>query len=71
VTIASGAAQFDFGVFVLASLATRGARFFIEVALLRAFGTPIRLFVEKYLTAVTTALVLVVIAGFVIAGGLL
>ncbi len=71
VTIASGAAQFDFTVFILASIATRGARFFIEVALLRVFGQPIRRFVEKYLTAVTTGLVLIVVGGFIVAGRLL
>ncbi len=68
VTIASGAAQFDVWVFILASIATRGARFYLEVALLKAFGEPIRRFVEKYLTAVSTALLIIVVAGFVIAG---
>lgn len=44
VTIASGAARFNFAAFVAASLVTRGARFFAEAGLLRRYGTPIRRF---------------------------
>lgn len=66
VTIASGVAQFDFTVFLLASIVTRGARFFLVVALLRRFGAPIRDFIERYLTWVTTAFVVVVVGGFVL-----
>jgi membrane protein YqaA with SNARE-associated domain len=65
VTIASGVAHFDLLVFALASLATRGARFFLVAALLKAFGPPLRTFIERYLTLVTTGLLLLVVAGFV------
>jgi membrane protein YqaA with SNARE-associated domain len=65
VTIASGAAHFDLLVFGLASLATRGARFFLVTALLYVYGEPIRGFIEKHLTLVTTAFVAIIVAGFV------
>ena len=65
VTIASGAAHFDLLTFGLASVATRGARFFAVAALLRMFGEPIRAFIEKRLTLVTTVFVVVLIGGFV------
>ncbi len=65
VTIASGAAHFDLLTFGLASLVTRGARFFLVAGLLYVIGEPIRVFVEKHLTLVTTAFVLFVVAGFV------
>jgi membrane protein YqaA with SNARE-associated domain len=65
VTIASGAAHFDLLTFGLASLATRGGRFFVVAALLYFIGDPIRLFVEKHLTLVTTAFVAILLAGFV------
>ena len=65
VTIASGLAQFDLTVFVLASIATRGARFFLVAALLRAYGEPIRHFIEKYLTWVTTGFVLLIVGGVI------
>jgi len=66
VTIASGAAHFDLLVFGVASLVTRGARFYLVAALLYVFGEPIRAFIEKHLTLVTTALVLLIVAGFVV-----
>jgi len=65
VTIASGAAAFDFPMFVIASIVTRGARFFLVVALLKYFGPPIRTFVERRLTLVTTVFVVFVVGGFV------
>ncbi len=63
VTIASGAAHFDFAVFMAASLATRGARFFLVAGLLRLFGERVRLFVERRL-----ALALAVAAVGLVAG---
>jgi membrane protein YqaA with SNARE-associated domain len=65
VSIASGVAHFDPVVFLLASIATRGARFFLVAALLRRFGPPIRGFVEKNLTAVATTALLLIVGGFV------
>ena len=66
VTIASGAAHFDFAVFMAASAVTRGARFFAVATLLRFFGTPVRDFIERRLTLVTTLLAAGVIGGFVV-----
>jgi membrane protein YqaA with SNARE-associated domain len=65
VTIASGAVHFDFAVFLLASIATRGARFYLVALLLRQFGPPIRTFVEQRLTLVTTVAALALVGGFV------
>ncbi|MDD3029721.1 MAG: DedA family protein [Alphaproteobacteria bacterium] len=64
VTIASGVAQLNMAVFVLAALATRGARFFLLAALVYKFGEPIRLFIEKYLTWIAFGVLLAIIAGF-------
>ena len=64
VTIASGVAKFDIAVFVTASVATRGARFFVIAALLRFYGAPIQAAIEKHLGWVTLGF-----AGF-IAGGI-
>jgi membrane protein YqaA with SNARE-associated domain len=66
VTIASGAAHFDFAVFMVASLVTRGARFFLVAALLRFFGTPVRDFIERRLTLVTSLLAAGVVGGFLV-----
>ena len=66
VTIASGAAHFDFLVFMLASAATRGVRFFAVALLLRRFGEPVRAFIEKRLTLVTSLLAVGIIGGFLV-----
>lgn len=65
VTIASGAAHFDLLVFGLASIVTRGLRFYLVAVLLYFFGEPIRGFIEKHLTLVTTAFVVILVSGFV------
>jgi membrane protein YqaA with SNARE-associated domain len=64
VTIASGAAGLNIVSFVLAALATRGARFFLIAALVRKFGEPIRTFIEKYLNWVALGVLLAIVAGF-------
>jgi membrane protein YqaA with SNARE-associated domain len=66
VTIASGAAKFSFPVFMLASVITRGARFFLVAALLRMFGTPMRDFIERRLTLVTSMLAAGIVGGFLV-----
>lgn len=66
VTIACGFAGFDLVVFVLASLVTRAARFFLVAALIRQFGAPIKGFIEKRLNAVAFGLLAVIVGGFVL-----
>ena len=66
VTIASGAAHFDLVVCVLATAATRAARFFLVAALIHRFGAPIRDFIERRLTLVTTIFAVGLIGGFVV-----
>lgn len=63
VTIGAGAAHMNLALFVAASFVTRGARFFLEAELLRRFGEPVRDFVERRLTLVTTVVVVVAAAG--------
>jgi membrane protein YqaA with SNARE-associated domain len=67
VTIASGFAGYNLGLFVLLSIITRGARFSIEAGLLYAFGEPVRGFIEKRLEIVFAVFFVVLVAGFVIA----
>ena len=66
ITIASGVTQLNLGVFLLASIASRALRFYLVTALLWKFGEPIRTFVEKRLTFITTIFVLLVVGGFVL-----
>jgi membrane protein YqaA with SNARE-associated domain len=67
VTIASGFAGYNFGLFVLLSLLTRGARFFAEAFLLRRYGERARVMIEKRLGFWVTIGALVLIAGVVAA----
>ena len=64
VTIASGAAKFDFWVFIAASCVTRGARFFLVAALLRFWGEAAKDFIERRLTLVTSLTAAGIVAGF-------
>jgi membrane protein YqaA with SNARE-associated domain len=64
-TILSGMAHMALGPFIVASIISRAMRFFLVAGLLYFFGEPIRDFIEKRLTLVTTVSVVVLIGGFV------
>jgi membrane protein YqaA with SNARE-associated domain len=66
VTIASGVAAVNFPAFLAACLFTRGARFFLFAALIRRYGAPVKLFIERRLTLVTTVTAISIILGFVL-----
>ena len=66
VTIASGAARFNFPLFMAASLLTRGLRFGLLAALLRRFGPAVRDFIERRLTLVTTAIAAGIVGGVLV-----
>ena len=65
VTIASGAAAFNFPLFMAASLVTRGGRFFLVATLLHYFGDHVRVFIERRLGLVTSAIAVGIVFGFV------
>jgi membrane protein YqaA with SNARE-associated domain len=67
VTIASGFAGYNLFYFVVLCFITRGARFFLEAELLRIYGEPIRDFIERRLTLVTTGFLAAIVGGFLIA----
>lgn len=64
-TITSGATGLNFAVFIGASVISRSVRFFLVAALLFWFGEPIRVFIEKRLTLVTTVFAILLVGGFV------
>jgi membrane protein YqaA with SNARE-associated domain len=65
ITIASGTTGLNIAVFMLASVLSRGLRFFIVAALLYWFGPPIRDFIEKRLGLVFTVFVVLLFGGFI------
>lgn len=64
-TIFSGSVGFALPVFVAVSVIGRGARFFLVAGLLYWFGEPIKAFIEKRLTLVFVAFVVLLVGGFV------
>lgn len=64
ITIASGVTQLDPFVFTVASVLSRGARFFIVAGLLWYFGQPIRVFIEAHLGKLTIAFFVLLLGGF-------
>ncbi len=66
ITIASGAAQLNLGIFILASVLSRSARFFLVAGLLKVFGEPIREFIEKYLGILTIIFFVLLFGSFVV-----
>lgn len=65
ITIASGVAEMNFLIFMVASVVGRGMRFFAVAGLLYYFGEPIRLFIEKYFGILTFVFFALLVGGFV------
>ena len=65
-TIAGGVFAIIFPVFVLASVISRSARFFIVAGLLWKFGEPIRDFIDKYFNILSMIFVILLIGGFIL-----
>lgn len=64
-TITAGVTHMPFLEFMAASVVARAMRFYLVAGLLYYFGEPIREFIEKRLTLVTTVFVVVLVLGFV------
>lgn len=65
ITIASGATSLNIVVFMLASIAARGLRFFAVAGLLYYFGQPIRSFIERRFGLLTFVFFALLVGGFV------
>ena len=67
VTITSGFAHYSLFWFVVLSVITRGARFFLVAGLLYWIGPKARVFIEERLGLVTLIFVVVTVGGFILA----
>ena len=63
-TIAAGACEINLAVFIVASLLSRSARFFIVAGLIYRFGKPVKGFIDKYFNLLTIVFVVLLVAGF-------
>ncbi len=70
ITLTAGFIHMDLWTFIWASLVSRGFQFLLVGFLFWKFGAPIKAFLEKYLTAISIAFVVLLVGGFVLAGQL-
>ncbi len=65
-TISAGAFDINFSVFIIASILSRSARFFLVGGLIYFFGAGIQAFIDKYFNQLAIAFTVLLVAGFVI-----
>jgi membrane protein YqaA with SNARE-associated domain len=63
-TITAGAFKINFVTFVLMSLLSRSARFFLVAGFIYKFGAPVRHFIERYFNLLTILFFILLICGF-------
>ena len=66
ITISSGLFQLNFIIFILCSILSRGARFFLVAGLLYFFGEKIKIFIDKYFNILTILFFVLLIASILI-----
>ena len=64
ITIASGVVHLDLFVFTIASVLARGGRFFLVAWLLKKYGEPMKVFIEKNLGMLAVAFFVLLIGSF-------
>lgn len=64
-TIAAGSFQLALWPFIAASLVGRGLRFFAVALLIRLFGAPIKVFIDRYFNLLATLFMVLIILGFI------
>jgi membrane protein YqaA with SNARE-associated domain len=70
VTIVSGLLGYNFALFVLLSLVTRGIRFYVEAGLLNRFGEPLKRALERHFAIFMVLTIAVIVLGFWLAAHL-
>lgn len=65
-TLSSGVFSINFGVFLLASVLSRGLRFFVVAGLIYRFGPPMSRFIDRYFNLLTWVFGALLILGFVV-----
>lgn len=64
ITIASGVVHLDLIVFTISSILARGMRFFLVAWLLKKYGAPMKIFIEKHLGFLSVVFLILLIGGF-------
>lgn len=64
ITIASGVVHLDLFIFTIASILARGIRFFLVAWLLKKYGAPMKVFIEKNLGWLSVLFLILLIGSF-------
>ena len=70
-TITGGLFHINFPMFIVASIISRGLRFFLIAGLIWKFGAPIKTFIDKYFNLLAIVFTVLLIGSFVLIGKLL
>lgn len=65
-TLSAGVFNINFGVFVVASVLSRGLRFFAVAGLIYRFGPPIARFIDRYFDLLAWAFAVLLVGGFLV-----
>lgn len=65
-TLSAGIFSISFPIFVIASVASRGLRFFVVAALLHRFGRPMARFIDRNFNLLTVLFGILVVLGFLV-----
>ena len=70
-TISGGLFHINFVMFVVASIVSRGLRFFLIAALIWKFGAPIKVFIDKYFNLLAILFTVLLVGSFFLLGKIL
>ncbi|MBU0485047.1 MAG: DedA family protein [Proteobacteria bacterium] len=65
-TITAGAFKINFATFMVVSLVSRSARFFLVAAFIYKFGAPVRTFIERYFNLLTILFLILLVLGYLL-----
>lgn len=65
-TISAGFFRVDFTIFIVASIISRSARFFLVGGLIYLYGQPVKSFIDKYFNILTIVFMALLIGGFLL-----
>lgn len=65
-TLSAGVFRINPGVFLVASLTSRGLRFFAEAALIHRFGQPVSAFIDRYFNLLAVVFGVLLVGGFLV-----
>lgn len=66
ITITAGVCDINFIIFIIASVVSRAARFFLISLLIWKFGPPIKIFIDKYFNLLAIAFTILLIGSFAV-----